>query len=274
MCLTPYTLNTNKHNSPKLRHTQIVPCGKCIECLRSRQSAWAFRLKQELKQSLSSVFLTLTYEDQPISFNGHPTLEPIDLKNFWKRLRKKSTLHKIKYYAVGEYGSNTLRPHYHAIVFNIQHNLLSNPDTLQDIWKHGTVHIGESNQLTMNYTASYIMKGSWQPLADHDDRYPNFARMSQGLGKSYLTPSIIKYHKSNLIPFAQQSDNTLINLPRYYKEKIFNPSERSFMAAKAEAENNMDWNEFANRDYQAEQELFKSKIRTHERKTFLSNHKL
>ncbi len=37
---------------------------------------------------------------------------------FIKRLRKYFNNNKIKYFYCGEYGTQTLRPHYHMIVYN------------------------------------------------------------------------------------------------------------------------------------------------------------
>ena len=70
-------------------------------------------------------FLTLTYSDENIERNdqGYGILVPDHTKEFWKRLRKYQSRHsnkKIRYYLVGEYGgSENMRPHYHAIVFNL-----------------------------------------------------------------------------------------------------------------------------------------------------------
>jgi len=52
------------------------------------------------------------------------TLKKTDIQKFFKRLRKcHGKKHKsIKYYAVGEYGGQTLRPHYHIVIFNADIN--------------------------------------------------------------------------------------------------------------------------------------------------------
>lgn len=95
-----------------------VPCGKCPPCLQRRTAEWCFRIFQESKTHLSASFITLTYEKPPITPNGFMTLHTPDFQKFMKRLRK---LHprgtRIKYYAVGEYGTERKRPHYHAILF-------------------------------------------------------------------------------------------------------------------------------------------------------------
>ena len=120
---------------------EFVPCGKCNFCLESRRAEWSFRLRQELKVSTSAHFLTLTYEDQklPRTADGLGTLLKSDLQKFFKRLRKES-VNKLRYYAVGEYGTNTERPHYHALLFNCENKVLE--ETLVTVWSLGQVQIG------------------------------------------------------------------------------------------------------------------------------------
>lgn len=170
-CLTPFTVTI------KTTGEQIpVPCGKCPECLARRTSGWSFRLMQEDKQSLSSHFLTLTYDTSkvPISKNGFMELSKRDLQLFFKRLRKK---HKaevpIKYYAVGEYGGKTKRPHYHIILFNAE---LS---TIQSAWNNGQIHYGAVTGASVGYTLKYMMKPPSRPMHKNDDRTREFSLMSK-----------------------------------------------------------------------------------------------
>lgn len=43
--------------------TIIVPCGKCINCLRNKQSSMVVRIKREAEKRGTLTFLTLTYDD-------------------------------------------------------------------------------------------------------------------------------------------------------------------------------------------------------------------
>ncbi len=127
-------------------------------CLKRRQKAWSFRLLEEAKVSSSISFNTFTYEETPLSENGFPTLNKLHFQNFLKKLRKK-THNKIKYYACGEYGTETHRPHYHAIMYNLPQNWIDQSQTiLQDTWKHGTVDIGTGTDMSINYVTGYINK--------------------------------------------------------------------------------------------------------------------
>ena len=104
-CDTPYSVK------PKGWLNAIdVPCGKCPNCKKRRVNEWVFRLQEEDKVSSTSYFITLTYDTVvvPISPNGFMTLKKRDLQLFWKRLRKAiGKGPKIRYYAVGEYGSKS-----------------------------------------------------------------------------------------------------------------------------------------------------------------------
>ena len=146
----------------------IVPCGKCQNCLQRRVSSWSFRLMEENKQATSAHFITFTYAQEPLSANLLPTLSKRHFQNFLKRLRKNHPRipyikengktgfkSNIKYYACGEYGTRTHRPHYHAIMFNINDDHLSQ---LENIWGHGHVRIDPFNVATVSYVIGYLKK--------------------------------------------------------------------------------------------------------------------
>lgn len=107
------------------------------------------------------------------------SLDKTDVQKFFKRLRKASTgKARIKYYAVGEYGTQTMRPHYHIILFNAQ------KDLLQAAWNLGEIHIGDVSGATIAYTLKYVSKEGKIPQHKNDMRRPEFSLMSKGLGKT------------------------------------------------------------------------------------------
>lgn len=173
MCLTPITI-TIKRTDEK----QSVPCGKCPQCLARRISGWSFRLMQEDKKSDSSHFITLTYDTDtvPISDKGYMSLNKRDVQLFFKRLRKAHGKSNIKYYACGEYGTKGKRPHYHAILFN------ANIELLQDAWRCGQIHYGTVSAASVGYTLKYMCKPSKIPMHKNDDRQPEFSLMSKNWG--------------------------------------------------------------------------------------------
>lgn len=153
MCYTPFNVKDKLNPS----ETIPCPCGKCPWCLSRRVSGWSFRLLQEDKRSISSNFITFTYDTNsvPLSQNGFMELKKRDLQLFFKRLRKshESTSRNegvlseiqyrqrlwsidpeeqepIRYYSVGEYGSRTKRPHYHVLLFNHELELMFSKEDL------------------------------------------------------------------------------------------------------------------------------------------------
>lgn len=220
-CLTPFYLKDMEVQTP-------VPCGKCPECKNRRASSWSFRLMKEYERAESGSFVTLTYENPPISPNGFMTLKKSDLQKFFKRLRK---LHdtKLKYYAVGEYGSIRKRPHYHIILFNAK------PEFVQKAWGLGFVYIGSLTEASVGYTLKYMCKDSTIGKFRRDDREREKSFMSKNLGSNYLTEKMVKWHKDKPIErvYAVLSDGKKIALPRYYRNKIYNKEEAALIMNQA-----------------------------------------
>ncbi len=93
-----------------------VPCGKCIGCRLEYSRKWAIRCVHEALLYVDNCFITLTYDEANLPANN--SLCKRDFQLFMKRLRKSFPFDDIRFFAAGEYGDNTARPHYHAILFN------------------------------------------------------------------------------------------------------------------------------------------------------------
>lgn len=231
MCLTPINLKKETW-SQKLKdtyHMQQVPCGKCIECLKLRVNSWYVRLMAEKDASDSALFITLTYDDENLPFtdNGIMTVNYKDTQNFWKSLRKrnKSLTHKaIKYFLVGEYGSKTHRPHYHAIVFNV-----INLDDITELWTKGNVHIGKMQEASTFYTLKYALKRATKIKKSDpwDDRSLEKALMSRGLGLNFLTDDMIAYYQEDVSRPVTMLGNQKLPLPRYYRDRLFTDQQKA-----------------------------------------------
>lgn len=259
--------------------TNKVPCGKCVLCLKRRQNSWAFRLHQETKVSTSACFITLTYETAPLSQNGYPTLKKKDYQDFMKRLRKTIKNSKIKYYACGEYGTNTHRPHYHAIMFNLPSRWLKNSELLSNTWGNGHIDISPCNIATIRYVTKYLMKGSFERKHDTqtglmDDRNPEFSLMSKKMGLNHLTPRMVKYYTENMISHVTLPGGTLTSLPRYFRDKIFSKTERIELNKLAEDIRNANFEKLFNNDYKHEHEWKKTQIRKQEKAKTLERSKV
>lgn len=184
---------------------------------------------QEEKVATSSHFITLTYDTKyvPISANGYMELCKRDLQLFFKRLRKisegNSTI-PIKYYAVGEYGGKTKRPHYHIILFNAE------LDNIQPAWSRGHIYYGKVSGASVGYTLKYMMKH--KKNRNPPGLQPEFAIMSKGLGVAYLE-SMANWHAEHITErmFCTLEGGQKIAMPRYYKDKLYFDLERAAVRA-------------------------------------------
>lgn len=190
-----------------------VPCGKCACCGATKRSDWALRLHYEGKLHLTKRFVTLTYADPHLVWrHKHPQLCKRHVQLWLKRIRHYG---KVRYYAVGEYGSKTLRPHYHVILFG------EVPESvLQSEWPHGHVHVGNVNQASIMYCLGYLVCAKGVQVLHN--RVAPFSLMSRrpGLGANYLTAAMQEWHKADRRNYSVV-DGEKRHLPRYYKEKIF-----------------------------------------------------
>jgi len=246
MCLNPITIR--KYQSSILPVGRVVPCGKCFECLQAKRAQWSFRLKQELKDCETATFLTLTHDENSVRNTeiGSKTLRKKDLQDYFKRVRTEAP--KLRYYAVGEYGGKTRRPHYHAIVYDADNAVLVSKwgkwtGTVKELF--GNVRCDEVTEASIHYVTGYLMDKDGSPdkqtstfinkgidtetgevWLDETMEQP-FSIMSKGLGKCYLIAK--DYHKSNLTLITNEQGQKGI-LPRYYKDKMFNEMERTKLA--------------------------------------------
>jgi len=234
-----------------------VPCGKCTRCIERRKLEWAFRIEQEMYDSKIAYFVTLTYSPETVPYTnyGIKTLTPHkdvtelvkikgkkrrvrrkrdDLVKFWKRLRINEErkeiptwenlynnllpTDKIRFYAVGEYGEEKGRPHYHAIIFNASRVMIERS------WDLGSTHIVLANKQTIAYLMKYLDK--WMGKKQDWKKTPEYNSMSEGIGLSYIAKNQL-WHKQNLdVLFVTNNLGFKIPMPRIYRLKIFSDEER------------------------------------------------
>lgn len=156
------------------------PCGQCLPCRINKRRVWTHRLMLESYVHTDSVFVTLTYAPEHLPGNG--TLIKRDLQLYLKRLRKALSPRTIRYYAAGEYGEQSYRPHYHLIIFGTSFNL--DADLLAKCWPYGLVHVGTFSSDSASYVAGYVTK-KVVGKSDIQGRIPEFALMSRKPGIGY-----------------------------------------------------------------------------------------
>lgn len=167
LCTTPYRIGLESYG-----------CGQCTACRINRRRLWCHRIMLEQRKHAHSAFVTLTYSDECLPEGG--TLVPRHLTLFLKRLRRAIEPVALRYFAVGEYGDDSWRPHYHAAVFGIGQFSQS---VIEKCWPMGYVLVGDLSQQSAQYIAGYVVK---KLTNEHNDklkgRYPEFARMSRNGG--------------------------------------------------------------------------------------------
>lgn len=234
-CRTTFFVNTG------LGFTREVPCGKCYPCLVNKRKEWTFRAYQELKAAFSAVFITLTYDDDHLPLaDTVPTLFKRDLQLFFKRLRKENDMYqniipfdlnnpqkrfKLTYYAVGEYGPRTERPHYHILLFNLHPDLYP---AIDKKWPDGHVKIGKVNSNSIQYVTGYVLtKRSF-----YEQKENEFALISKGFGKEYMKNALHHLKSKDLFVINQKGKKQ--SLPRYYRDKILSPAYRKLKSLESE----------------------------------------
>lgn len=162
---------------------------------------WSARIQLEAACHEASVFFTLTYSDDFLP--DPPQLQPKDLQLFLKRLRNNLRPVRFRFFACGEYGSKSLRPHYHGVLFGVglSHELetIINRSWSVDGVSIGFIEVAELNPARAAYVAKYVCKG-----VSEDEKVPEgwqeeFARMSNrpGIGAGYATMMAQSINKAN-----------------------------------------------------------------------------
>lgn len=225
----------NRNDALDGYHSISIPCGQCIGCRLEKSRQWAIRCSLESQLYENSYFLTLTYDDEHLPKTG--SLVPDDLQKFLKKLRRYIEYHgsdkKIRFFACGEYGENFQRPHYHAIIYNLDipdlkrfstsfnGDIYYTSETINQIWKNGYVIIGQVTFESCAYVARYVTKKITGAQADehYNGREPEFVRMSRrpGIGSAWLD-----LYKNDVYPhdYIVIRDGLKVKPPKYF-DKLF-----------------------------------------------------
>lgn len=215
-----------------------LPCGKCLLCRLEYARQWAVRITHEAQFHETNCFITLTYDDKHLPEHG--SLHYPDLQKFWKRLRKE--IGPLSYYAVGEYGDNTNRPHYHACVFGhdftndrrilrTEPTLLWTSPVLEEAWGNGNVSVGALNFQTAQYTASYVTKKlHGKQYVRLDIESGELVPLVQPRATMSLNPAVGKRWFEKFGNQAYDHDRVIVNgkeqkPPRYYDQLLAAKSE-------------------------------------------------
>lgn len=228
------------HEQPGDRESLELPCGRCIGCRLGRAQSWAIRCSHEAQLYPVNTFVTLTYDDAHLP--AHESLHYPDYQSFMRRLRKRYAgvasvdgERPIRFFCAGEYGGQTARPHYHALLFNFVFEDAqkwgkgtSRSASLEELWPLGSAVIAPVTPASVAYVARYALKKAYgasgeSEYADRSTgevgaRTPEFVRMSlrPGIGARWY-----EQFKSDLYPGdVAVFDGRRAPVPTYYRRKL------------------------------------------------------
>jgi hypothetical protein len=259
----------------------LLPCGRCIGCRLERSRQWAVRCVHEAQLHEKNCFLTLTYRNEDLPHDG--SIKKRDLQLFFKRLRKRCGSDKVRYFACGEYGSKTFRPHYHAIIFGIDfpdkkllyydkendvvhlrgtfykkifrrpkyNHTIFTSKTLEKIWPYGFSTVGSLTFESAAYTARYQLKKIYGDMAEdhYKGRTPEFALMSRrpGIGHDWL-----KKFNNDVYPKDFFTLNgRKMSPPRYYDKILEKENPDLYMKLKDKRKEEQDKSEITSKRLKA-----------------------
>lgn len=179
-------------------------------------------------------FITLTYDKEP--WDG--SLNKKHFQDFMKRLRRR--YQDIRYFHCGEYGPETQRPHYHALLFNHDwqdKELWSERDgvltyvsnDLEKLWGHGFCTTGDLTFESAAYVTRYALKKRTGKEAEtHYERQigedlfikvqPEYTTMSlkPAIGKRWFDTYQQDCYPSDFLTYKGKK----LRVPRYYDKLL------------------------------------------------------
>lgn len=196
----------------------LFPCGQCMPCRINSQRQWVSRLILE-SRTAPAIFVTLTYDWDHVPGDAGGAglnLVPGHMQSFLKRLRERIRPRRIRFFGVGEYGSDPKqirrekwppwlheahqpRPHYHLVLFGLsldECQVVTPPRGRAHIvhpevhaaWGMGHTECDAFNARTARYISGYVLKKLTQRNQYSEKllfgRQPEFIRTSRkpGLG--------------------------------------------------------------------------------------------
>lgn len=222
-----------KEAIPGLQPFQIE-CRKCLPCRLNQAREKAIRCYHEAKMHEDNIFLTLTYNEESLD---SPKLNYKHFQDFMKRLRERYP-EKITYMVTGEYGEKNKRPHWHAIIFNLNAELLSHEmqlprpellrttelgervyvsEAIQQLWSMGNTEYGSVTMDSASYVARYAAKKLTHGKDQEHDYHPIHKTSSKkAIGRTWLEANYIHTFQNGFVVI----NGTQMKIPRYYVDWV------------------------------------------------------
>lgn len=203
---------------------------------------WATRISHEAQLYDQNSFLTLTYDNDHLP--PDLSVSKREMQLFLKRLRQeveRSFSKQVRFFGCGEYGSESLRPHYHLILFNHafiedrvpwrrnkRGDVLYRSALLEKLWTLGNSEIGAVTHASAGYVASYAIKQA-NAYTQRNQRLdgqtgeimtvePEFLLMSRrpGLGSGWWDKYASDCFPSDFVVLEGKK----LPVPQYYLDKL------------------------------------------------------
>lgn len=203
-----------------------VACRKCDECRKAKQRHWRGRILAEQQTCYETWFSTFTIAG---GYDNHEAYELnyTKIQRMFKRIRRAG--YRFKYLAVGEYGSERNRAHFHVLFFwdtpPPAVPLGENVTTEFPWWTEGHSH--HEHPRSKGATATYILKYMDKASSNDDLANVRFSKRPQ-LGKDYMLQYARKHARAGLSLFASGNIFTIDgHPPRSNGQSWYFPVERT-----------------------------------------------
>lgn len=225
-CYTPISVRnqrTSRVGRIGSTYYNLVPCGKCLGCLKTRQMQYAFRMEYEALDPSNKMIRFCTFTYAPEFLPEDNELSVLEVQHYVRRLKKylPSSV-RVKYCFCGEHGSAdyTERAHYHAILFFSE---IVPESVIAKAWKFGRVDVQEPSLARFGYVAKYSVK----QLGDGSEKWrvPPFLLISNSLG-FYFLEKHGDYIRKNYINSWINASGYNVLLPRIFMERLFPPKDK------------------------------------------------
>lgn len=144
-------------------------CGRCMPCRIKKSGEVKARIMFEAMTHDEVCSLTLTYSEENLPYGGN--LRCGDLRDWLKRFRSAVSPRIIRFYAVGEYGDENGRPHYHVVAFGwpscrwgkstyskSKDKCCEACDLVLETWKLGLIQNQFFDEGSASYVSRYVTK--------------------------------------------------------------------------------------------------------------------
>lgn len=230
ICKNPYVSSAGR----------VFGCGQCMPCRYNKRRIWSHRIMLEAGQYKDNTFVTLTYADDMLPYDC--SVVPKHLQDWLKRLRKAYEPSRLRFFAVGEYGDVSQRPHYHAALFNFPNCIYGQSqysarrdrcctwcNLVADSWGKGNILLGTLEPSSAGYVAGYVTKKMTSSGDTRlEGRHPEFARMSlrPGIGGDAtweIADVVLQYdlaEKAGDVPTELRHARSRVPLGRYLVQRV------------------------------------------------------